>query len=930
MAQIEFTVNGKPIKAEKVDPQTTLLTYLRDVLRLTGPKNGCGQGHCGACTVIVDGKAQRACLLRMGKMAGKSVTTIEGLAPPDTLHALQYAFLTEGAVQCGFCTPGMILAAKVLLDQNQSPSDDDIRKALTHNLCRCTGYVSIVRAIQEAARLLRDGKEYLPRTGLLPTANAVVGESVLRIKSIDKVTGVTKFADDLYAPDMLYATALRSEYPHAKLLSIDVEAARQVPGVVAVLTAQDIPGLNRFGLIHADQPVLADDRVRFMGDAIAAVYAETLPAAREALGKITVKYEELEVISTPQRAMEPDAPQLHEGGNILAHWRIRTGDIEAGFAQADIVVEGTYYTPFVEHAYLEPEACLAVPEDDGGVTIWVGSQGPYVDRNQVAASLALEPEKVRIVNTPLGGGFGGKEDITVQTLAALGVLHTGRPVKMVFPRTESLLVSTKRHAEYLHYRTGATADGKLIAAEVKIIGDTGAYASVGESVLFRSASFACGPYVVPNANIDTYAVYTNNPPAGAFRGYGSPQTAFAAENQMDMLARRLNMNPFEFRLLNAMDVGETTVTGHKLTSSIGIKETLIQVREALAASPLPEPTPGKHLGVGIAAAYKNVGLGPGLDDRAGAIVELDAEGQIVVRVGCIDMGQGLNTVMAQMAAQILEVPYCDIVVVTGDTGTCPDSFMTTASRATILQGNAVSQAAIKLREAILDYVVQEYNVERSKLRVSHGEVTWEPKPGGAENKVSLQELGRKAALQEHSLAIEEYYTAPTSYRGLVQDVSSPENPPGEFRLHVAYCFGTHAAIVEVDEETGDVRVLKVVAAHDVGRAIHPRNIEGQIEGGVVMGLGYGLSEEFVLKDGRIVTDTLRKCGVPHIAQAPEIVPIIVENPHPLGPFQAKGMAELPISVTAPAIANAIYDAIGVRMTELPMTPEKILAALQQE
>ena len=930
MAQTEFKVNGRPIKAEDVDPKATLLTYLRDVLRLTGPKNGCGQGHCGACTVIVDGKAQRACLLRMGKMAGKSVTTIEGLATPDTLHALQYAFLTEGAVQCGFCTPGMILAAKVLLDQNLSPSDDDIRKALTHNLCRCTGYVSIVRAIREAARLLRSGQEYLPRAGLLPTADVVVGESVVRIEGIDKVTGATKFADDLYAPEMLYAATLRSEYPHARVLSIDVEAARQVSGVAAVLTAKDVPGRNRFGLIRADQPVLAEDRVRFVGDAVAVVYAETLAAAQEALEEIAVEYEELEVVSTPQRAMEPDAPRLHEEGNVLEHWRIRKGDVEEGFAQADVIVEGTYYTPFVEHAYMESEACLAVPGPDGGVTIWVGSQGPFVDRNQIIASLALEPEKVRVVNTPLGGGFGGKEDITVQILAALGVLHTGRPVKMVLSRPESIRVSTKRHAEYMHYRTGATADGKLVAAEVKIIGDTGAYASVGESVLFRSAAFSCGPYVVPNVSIDSYAVYTNNPPCGAMRGYGSPQAAFASESQMDILARRLNMDPFEIRLKNALDVDETTITGHKLTSSIGVKETLIRVREALAASLLPTPAPGKHLGVGVATAYKNVGLGPGLDDRAGAIVELDPEGQMVVRSGCIDMGQGLKTIVAQIVAETLSVPYRDITVITGDTGTCPDSFMTTASRATLLQGNAVMQAATKLREAILDYVGQEFNVQRSRLRLGKGEVSWKSDPDGTETFVSLQELGRRAAQQGHHLAFEEYYTAPRSYRGLLIADSSYEEPPDEFRLHVAYCFGTDAVIVEVDEDTGEVQVLKIIAAHDVGKAINPRGINGQIEGGVVMGLGYALSEEFVVKDGRVLTDTLRKCGVPRISQMPEIIPLIVENPHPLGPFEAKGMAELPISVTAPAIANAIYDAVGVRMTQLPMTPEKILAALQQK
>jgi aldehyde oxidoreductase len=647
-------------------------------------------------------------------------------------------------------------------------------------------------------------------------------------------------------------------------------------------------------------------------------------AAEEALSKINVEYRELEVVSTPQRAMEPDAPLIHEDGNVLEEHHVRKGDVEAAFKKADVIVEKRYYTPFVEHAYLEPEACLARPDGEGGVAIWVGSQGPHVDRKQVAASLDLPPEKVRVVHTPTGGGFGGKEDITVQILAGLGAMHTGRPVKMVLSRPESMRVSTKRHAEYLHYKTAATSDGKLLAVEAEIIGDTGAYASVGPAVLFRSAAFACGPYVVPNVKVDSYAVFTNNPPAGAMRGFGSPEVAFAADSQMAEMARRLGMDPFEFRLLNALEAGSITATGHRVTESVGVKECLVAVRDALASERLPQPAPGKRLGVGIAAAYKNVGLGPGLDDRAGAIAELGAEGHLILRGGCIDMGQGQDTVMAQIAAQTLQVPYRDITVVTGDTATCPDSYMTTASRATLLQGNAVKMAVSKLRDQMLDYACSQFDLNRETVHVQDGRI----KDQATDSEVSLSDLARQAAQQNYRLSAEAYYTAPACYANLEVDEKLRAEEPESYRMHVAYCFCAQACILEVDESSGEVNVLKMIAAQDVGKPIHPQNIRGQIEGGVVMGMGYGLYEEFIVDQGYVVTDTLRKFKIPRITQAPEIITLIVENPHSLGPFGAKGMAELSLASSAPAIANAIDSAVGVRIRDLPITPQKVIAALQ--
>jgi len=920
---IEFVVNGQTVQAKDVDPKTMLLSYLRDVLHLTGAKNGCGQGHCGACTVIVNGKAQRACLIRLAKVAGANIETVEGLAQNGQLHPVQEAFIEEGAIQCGFCTPGMVMAAKALLDKNPDPTDDEIKRALSDNLCRCTGYTPILRAVKNAARRLR--APGLGRTDVasLPDSWQVVGESVTRNDVRAKVTGVQKYAADLYVHGMLHARALRSAYPHAEVLSVDTSEAEHVPGVVAVLTARDVPGRNRYGLINADQPVLADERVRYVGDAVACVYAESEAAAEEALDKISVEYRELEVISTPQRAMEPDAPLLHGDSNVMTEYHVRKGNVEAAFGQADVVVENSYYTPFIEHAYLEPEACLAEPDGQGGVAIWVGSQGPYVDRAQVAASLDLPLERVRIAHTLPGGGFGGKEDISVQILAALGVMHTGRAVKMALPRPESIRMSTKRHAEYLHYKTAATADGRLLAVEAEIIGDTGAYSSAGLAVLFRSAAFAAGPYVVPNVKVDSYAVFTNNPPAGAMRGYGSPQVCFAAESQMDELAHKLNMDPLEFRLRNALDVGDVTATGHRLTESIGVRGTLEAVRDELAQQALPNPAPGKRLGVGIATSYKNVGLGPGLDDEAGAIAELDAAGRVIVRVGCIDMGQGQNTTMAQIAAQTLQVPYSKIAVISGDTASCPDSFMTTASRATLIQGQAVVHAVTKLREIVLEYAAEEFDLYAAEAQLVDGRIV----DMSTGREVSLAEVGKRAVDHKTELSAEAYWKAPTCYSNLIVDEKLLAEDPEKYRLHAAYCFCTQAAIVEVDDNSGEVRVLKVIAAQDVGKAIHPRNIVGQVEGGVVMGMGYGLYEEFVVDHGHVVTDTLRKLGIPRVAQTPEITTLIVEDPHSLGPFGAKGMSELPVTPTAAAIANAIYSAVGARVRHLPIRPKDVLAGI---
>ncbi|RLC77371.1 MAG: aldehyde oxidoreductase, partial [Chloroflexi bacterium] len=577
---ISLTVNGIPYEIE-VEPDTTLLEVLRDHLHLTGTKNGCGEGVCGACTVIVNGRAVRSCTYKALKADGAQIETIEGLANDGKLHPLQKAFVDYRAIQCGFCTPGMIMAAKALLDRNPNPTDEEIIKALGGNLCRCTGYSSILKAIKAAASELR-GEGCIPPSlpeGVKPLR--VVSNLTPKPEAVLKATGKAIFAADLYFEGMLYAKVLRSKHPHARLVRVDTSKAKAHPGVVAVLTAEDVPGEGNHGIVRKDWPVLAYDKVRYVGDAIAIVVAETEKAAQEALGLIEVEYEPLPVVTSPQDALKPDAPQIHEGGNLLKHIRIRRGDVQKAFAEADVVVERVYRTPAYDHAFLEPEAGVATVDENGNITVYVGSQIPFADRRQIAESLGLPEEKVRVVGTNIGGAFGGKEDISVQIHVALAAMKTGRPVKLVFTREESLRVHPKRHATTIRLKTGATRDGKLVAIEAEIYGDAGAYASLSEHVMTRTATHVSGPYQVPNLKVDCYAAYTNNPPAGAFRGFGVPQAAFAIESQLDILAEELGISPIEIRRINAVRVGTKTALGHHLTESVGLLETIERVEEEM-------------------------------------------------------------------------------------------------------------------------------------------------------------------------------------------------------------------------------------------------------------------------------------------------------------------------------------------------------------
>jgi selenium-dependent xanthine dehydrogenase len=927
--RIKFHVNGEPVEVE-IGPKTTLLQVLRDQLRLTGTKNGCNHGRCGACTVIINGNAERSCIILARRVEGKHVETIENLGRFGELHPIQQAFIEHGAVQCGFCTPGLIMSTKALLDQKPRPSREEILQALEPNLCRCTGYNKIVEAVESAANVLRAqrGVRRLIGTRPLPpqaadTSLNVVGHPIIRPDARDKVTGAPIFTEDLYLEGMLYAKVLRSQYPHARLRKVDVSKAQKLPGVVAILTADNIPGEKNHGLVVDDWPVLAYDKVRYVGDAIALVAAESEAIATAALALIAVSYEPLPVVDSVVTALQADAPQVHDHikkGNLLTHIEVCQGNVKEGLAQSDIVIEEIYRTPMGDHVFLEPECSVATPDDDGGLTVYVGSQIPFADRRQIAASLVLAEEKVRVRHMAVGGGFGGKEDIAGQIHAALLAQATGKPVKLTFTRQESLIVHPKRHATVIHLKTGVTNAGRLMAVEAHILGDAGAYASLSQKVMTRAVTHAAGPYQVPHVKIDCDVLYTNNPPAGAYRGFGTPQVQFAVETQMDILAERLGMSPFEFRQQNALRTGAITATGQQLTESAGLPATIervrIKVRELAGveatASPGP-PAHNKRRGWGMACAYKSVGLGGGADDVARARVEITDTGTACVRAGAAEIGQGLVTVLAQMAAEVLGIDPGQVKVVLGHTDETPDSGPTTASRQTYVTGNAVRLATEALREGLIAIAAEELNAAPDNLSVQDGRVI---SPDG--RSMSLAEAAALARREGHSLEAFYEYHAPATV---------PLGQPGD--THFAYGFGTQAVQVEVDLTTGEVKVLQVVAAHDVGQAVNPLAIEGQVEGGVMMGIGYALTEDFGVEKGYVKTDNLARYEIPTIRYMPEVHSIILEYRTSEGPYGAKGIGEVTTIPTAPAILNAIYNACGVRITELPATPKRVLAALKE-
>ena len=841
---IKVLVNGKTYKVEK---DKKLMRFLRDDLHLTSVKDGCSQGVCGTCTVLVDGKAVRACIPMLSKVEGKEIVTVEGLSRREK-EVYSCAFATAGAVQCGFCIPGMVMCAKGLIDQNPDPTRLEVVAAIRNNICRCTGYKKIIDGILLSAKIFREDLPVHEESGAVN-----VGQAIQRVDAREKVLGTGEYPDDIYLDGMVYGSAVRSEYPRAKVLAIHAEEALAMDGVIGVFTADDIPGEVKVGHLKHDWDTMipVGKVTHYLGDAICLVVAEDQDILEQAKLKVKVDYEVLDPVLDPFEAMKPDAPLVHADGNILAHEHLVRGDADRVIAESKYKVTTHYETPWTEHAFLEPECAVAMPFDDG-VFIYSSDQGTYDTQHECCIMLGLPPEKVIVENKLVGGGFGGKEDVSVQHHAALLAYLTKRIVKVKLSRQESIVVHPKRHPMWMDITTACDENGYLTAMKAVVVSDTGAYASLGGPVLQRACTHAAGPYNFQVIDIDGRAVYTNNPPAGAFRGFGVTQTCFGSERNLDLLAEKVGISPWEIRYRNAIRPGQVLPNGQIADSSTGVAETLEAVKEVYESEPY----------AGIACAMKNAGVGVGLPDW-GRCRLLVRDGKVEIHAGASCIGQGLGTVLTQVVSETTGLGIDKIVYCRPNTSNSPDSGTTSGSRQTLITGEAAKRACEKLMEDM---------------------------KGSA-----LEDLEGRDYIGE--------YLARTDKMG--SDVPNPVS-------HVAYGYATQVCVLNED---GTIK--KVVAAHDVGKAVNPISVEGQIEGGVVMSLGYALTEQYEIKDGYPVS-RYGTLGLFKADKTPEIEPIIIEKPGVEVGYGAIGIGEITSIPTAPAVAGAYYKWSGEFQTKLPL------------
>lgn len=845
-----FTVNGKPVETKK---NKSLLEFLREDMGLTSVKDGCAEGACGTCTIIVDGVAIKGCVLTTKLAVGKTITTVEGLSELEK-EAFVYAFGAVGAVQCGFCIPGMVIAAKAMIDRNPNPTEEDAKVAIQGNICRCTGYKKILEGIMLSASIIR-GDEIIDE-GLEAGKAYGVGEPAFRIDVRDKVLGTGVYPDDLRMEGMVVASAIRTAHPRARIVKIDTTAAEATAGVLAVLTAADVPN-NKVGHIQQDWDVMiAEGEItRCVGDALCLVVAETPEALKQGKKAVKITYEVLEPVRDIWEAMEPGAPRLHASGNMCQQRHVTRGNAAVALANSAHVVTKTYTTPFTEHAFLEPECAIAFPYKDG-VKVYTTDQGVYDTRHEIAVMLGWDAERIVVENKLVGGGFGGKEDVSVQHLAVLCALKVERPVKVKLTRQESINFHPKRHAMEGTFTLGCDENGVFTGLDVEMFLDTGAYASLCGPVLERACTHSVGPYTYQNTDIRGYGLYTNNPPAGAFRGFGVCQSEFALEQNINLLAEKVGISPWEIRYRNAIEPGTALPNGQIADCSTALKETLEAVKDVYEANP------GR---AGIACAMKNAGVGVGLPDKGRAKLVVH-DGKIEIYCAASDIGQGCSTVFIQMVAELTGLTRWDIDNKGCNSELAPDSGTTSGSRQTLVSGEALRMASVDLKSAM-----DEVDGDLTKLE------------------------GREF----HA----EYYEATDK---LGADLPNPKS-------HICYGFATHVVVID---DSGKVK--EVHAAHDSGKVVNPTSIQGQIEGGVLMGLGYALTEDFPLKDA-IPQASYGTLGLMRATDIPDINAIYVEKKDLLGvAYGAKGIGEIATIPTAPAVAGAYYAKDGGFRADLPM------------
>lgn len=847
---MRFTLNGTTHTFDG-DPELPLLDYLRDTAGLISPKDGCApQAACGCCTVDLNGKAVLACVTPMEKVADGAVFTLEGV---DTRirETFATAFVEKGGVQCGFCIPGIVMRGKLLLDGNPDPDRATVSNALTPHLCRCTGYKKIEDAILRAGDILREG-------AALPTleSDGKAGTFIAKYDAKRMVLGDRPYVDDMVVDGMAFGALRFSDHPRARVKRLDTRAAEAMDGVIRIVTAADIPGDRHTGLIVKDWPLMIaeGEETRYVGDVLAGVVAETRAQARAAAAAIQIVYEVLEPLTDARKAGDADSPRIHASGNLLSETVIKRGDVDDAIATAAFVSRGHYETQMIEHGFMEPEACLAEPDGNGGVRVFSQGQGVYEDRTQIASLLGLDTETVEVILVPNGGGFGGKEDLSVQGHAALYAHLLGRPVKITLTRDESILMHPKRHPHYMDFTLACDAQGRLTALRADIIGDTGAYASVGMKVLERAAGHATGAYHIPAVDVVSRAFYTNNIPCGAMRGFGVNQVTFAIESCIDDLCAQGGFDRWQFRYDNALTDGHETATGQIIEGGCGMRETLLAVKDVFQQARY----------AGIACGLKNTGIGNGMPDEGKVKIVVESAERVIVHHGWTEMGQGVHTMAVQFLCTETGIDP-SIVEVVVDTAAEAPAGMTTASRATAIIGNAILDAARALKSDLERHALSEL---AGRTYAGEWVCDWTTKPG--------------------------------------KDNGHPVT-------HFAYSYATQVVILNDDGQ-----IDRVVAAHDAGKIINPILFEGQIEGSVHMGLGYGLREELVLEGGVPKSTRLRKCGILRAKETPPIDVIGVEVPDPTGPYGAKGVGEIGLVPTAAAVANAYAVFDGKRRYTLPL------------
>ena len=906
---IHFILNGKQAEC-RPEPCERLSESLRERLDCRDVKVGCDAGDCGACTVLLDSDPVCSCLTPSHQVAGRHVETLSGLIGLDPrADALAVAFQRHGAAQCGICTPGMIVTAVALLRDNGSPAETELVDALGGVLCRCTGYRKIVDAVRDVGNSVT-ASEFNPVGG--------IGIPMQRVDGAAKVEGREVFGDDVGGPDWLSVLVIRSPYPHASFRIGDIgNFIRENEGIEAVLTADDVPGLNRIGVIPGfiDQPVFAEREARFRGEAVAALVGRRDALQGFDIQGFPVEWEELDHIAETGEALNPEAARLHSDrpGNVMCRGEVRRGDVCHALAAATVVVEGEFTTPFVEHAYIEPEAGCGLARD-GRIEVHAGTQAPVMDRDGLAAILAVDKSMVRVVPTAAGGGFGAKLDLSVQPYLALAARKTGRPVRMAYTRTESMQSTTKRHPSSIRMKIGATREGRISGLLYEGRFNTGAYASWGPTVVNRVPVHASGPYKVSDYSAKTWGIHTHNTPSGAFRGFGVPQSAIAQEMLFDELAERLGIDPLEFRIKNALEIGFPTVCGQVFSQGVGIRACLEALRPFWLASNRDaegfnrraesDGNP-ERMGVGVAAGWYGCG-NTSLPNPSTIKAGIRGDGTVVLHQGAVDIGQGANTAIAQIFAEALGVPTAEIELASGDTDITPDAGKTSASRQTFVSGNAARLAGAALRNTLLRMCNASAN---ATLEFCNGGIRITDRSAG-----HLVDLGSIEPDDEgYVFKAIETYDPPTT----------PLDENGQGIPYAQFGYAAQMARLVVDTGLGTVRVQEVVAAHDVGRAINPMLVEGQVHGGIAQGLGMALMEEYV--PGR--TENLHDYLIPTIGDMPPVRTIIIEDPDEHGPFGAKGLGEHALIPTAPAILNAIRRSCGARLTHVPATPSRILAAL---